>query len=193
MHNKQILQLGDPLLRAKNSSVNFFGTEKFLSIVDVLKKTMHQNSLVGIAAPQLGFNYKIFITEIYKKKDRPSNQIDPLRIYINPKIVWESSEKVSIYEGCGSVLNSELYGPVLRPKIIKIEATDLKGQKFCLKCDGILARYIQHEYDHLQGIIFLDRIKNNKLLISKEYYQKFIRVLSEQEKLKEITIKEYSV
>lgn len=146
---RKIIKIGHPSLKAKNKKVGKFNTNKLRKLVKDLKDTMRKAELVGLAAPQIGENYKVFVTEPRKTKSRTLDQSDQFRMYINSRMIYESKRKVIIYEGCGSV--GDLFGPVKRPKILTIEAYNVKGEKFRLKCDGLLARVIQHEYDHLSG------------------------------------------
>ena len=146
---KQTLQIGDPRLKAENKKVADFNDPVVKQVIQDLVDTMHQNELIGMAAQQIGYNWKIFVTEPRETETRPADQADELRVYINPVIVDFSGEESVIYEGCGSVLNGALFGPVKRPKEITIEAYDQNGKNFRMTCDGILARVIQHEYDHL--------------------------------------------
>ena len=146
MSVQEAIQVGDPRLKAKNISVTAFDDPSIKQIVNDLIETMRSKELlVGLSAPQIGENYKIFVTEPKKTKFRTGNQVDELRVYFNPKIIHQSAEKTTIYEGCGSFLNGQLFGPVKRPKEITVEAIDRKSKKFQLTCDGILARVIQHE------------------------------------------------
>jgi len=111
-------------------------------------------------------------------------------VYINPKIINSSQEGVVIYEGCGSVLNGKLFGPVSRPKQITIEAFELDGKKFQFTAEGILGRVIQHEYDHMFGIEFLEKISDYKKLMTVEWYIERIKNDPENIKASTITIKE---
>ena len=129
------------------------------------------------------------MTEPRETENRPADQADELRVYINPKIVQYSAEENVIYEGCGSVINGALFGPVKRSKEIVIEATDKNGNKFRLNCDGILARVIQHEYDHLWGIEFTEKIFDYKKLMSVEFYRATIKMSPEQVESSKITKK----
>ena len=155
---RTILQIGDPHLKAKNKSIKNLNSPKTKQVINDLIDTMHANELVGIAAPQIGENYGIFVTEPRKTETRTGDQIDELRIYINPVITFQSKTKTVIYEGCGCVAKGALFGPVLRPKEIEIQSYNMDKHKFSLRCDGLLARVIQHEYDHLNGIEFTERI-----------------------------------
>ncbi|MEI7810782.1 MAG: peptide deformylase, partial [bacterium] len=157
-----------------------------------LKDTMRKKNLVGMAAPQIAKNYKIFVTEIRKTKARSEAQLDDFCVFINPKITHFSEKENVIYEGCGSVLSGQLFGPVKRPSEIVVEAFNINGEKFRLLCNGLLARVIQHEYDHLFGVEFTEKILDYKKLMSLEHYINFMKEKKNQNsKLFEITKKEY--
>lgn len=106
---------------------------------------------VGLAAPQVGLPLRIFVTDI---------EGDKHRVFINPEIVLTSQEQVAIEEGCLSL--PKLYLDVTRPEMIKIQAWNEKGRPFTVETGGFLARVIQHEYDHLEGILFIDRLNQFK-------------------------------
>jgi peptide deformylase len=177
---RRTIQIGDPRLKAENQVVVNFSDIKVKKVIKDLKDTMKKNDLIGMAAPQIGENYKLFITQPRKTKARKLPFTDKVRVYINPKITKYSGEKNIIYEGCGSVLKGNLFGPVQRPREIIIRASDERGRKFQLHCDGILARVIQHEYDHMFGVEFTEKIYNYKKLMAREFYVKNIRNSKEQ-------------
>ena len=183
------LQIGDPTLNAKNHKIKDFNDLKLKSIIQDLTDSMYDAGLIGISAPQIGENYQVFVTEPRETKSRPKDQADELRIYINPVIVNKSKEKIIIYEGCGSIANGKLFGPVERPKIITVEAFDEKGKKFRFTADGILGRVIQHEYDHMNGIQFLEKISDYKKVIAFEFYSKRVKNDPKHIKASKITIK----
>ncbi|OGH20171.1 MAG: peptide deformylase [Candidatus Levybacteria bacterium RIFCSPHIGHO2_02_FULL_37_13] len=172
---KIVIQAGHPSLKKKNKQIVNFKSSKLKRLQKYLIDTMHKAGLIGIAAPQIAENYMVFVTHPRKTKSRRLGRTDKLRIYINPKITFKSQEENIIYEGCGSIVKGDLFGPVSRPREIEIEATDENGQKFRLGCDGILARVIQHEYDHLMGIEFLEKVIDYRKVIVGKYYRKKIR------------------
>src|SRR4030042_3107817 len=131
---RKTIQIGDPRLKDKNQIIKNFNDSKVKKVIKDLRDTMIKNDLVGMAAPQIGYNFKIFITQPRKTKARKLPKGDKLRIYINPKIVKYSKEQNIIYEGCGSVLNGNLFGPVKRSKEITIEAFNERKEKFQLHC-----------------------------------------------------------
>jgi len=187
---RELLQLGDERLTKENLEIIDFGSEKIKQVIIDLVETMKEKGLVGIAAPQIGENFKIFVTEPRETEFRTKDQADELRVFINPKIIEESEEKVIIYEGCGSVGRSQIFGPVSRPKTITIEASNENGERFLVKCDGILSRVIQHENDHLSGIEFIEKVSDYTKLVSPEAYGLKIKDSAEQLNNSIITIKE---
>jgi peptide deformylase len=189
---RKTIQIGNPKLKAPNQEVTDFNDPKVKQVIQDLKDSMHNEGIIGMAAPQIGENVKIFVTEPRETDARPADQADQLRVYINPKITYFSEEKILIYEGCGSVSESNLFGPVTRPKIIEIEAYNEKGEKFKFKCDGILSRVIQHEYDHMNGIEFLEKVDDYKKMLTKYWYIQLMKSSPDLIKNGEITIKEYS-
>lgn len=184
---RKIIQIGHPALKAKNEIIADFNSPKLKRLIKDLKDTMHKTGLIGIAAPQIARNYLVFVTQPRKTKTRKLTKIDKFRVYINPKIVFYAKDTSLIYEGCGSVARGNLFGPVIRPKEIRIEAYDENGTKYSLECDGILARVIQHEYDHLFGIEFLEKISDYRQIISAEYYRQSLRNSKEQKQASKIT------
>lgn len=172
---KAVIQAGHLKLKAKNKDIVNINLPKIKKLRRDLIDTMNKAGLIGIASPQIAQNYMMFVTHPRKTKSRNLGRTDILRIYINPKITFKSEGENMIYEGCGSIANGDLFGPVSRPEEIEVEALDEKGQKFRLKYNGILARVIQHEYDHLMGIEFLERINDYKKIVVGDYYRKTIR------------------
>ena len=141
--------------------------------------------------PKIGENFRVFVTEPRETDARPADQADEFRVYINPKIVFRSKEEVVIWEGCGSVLNAKLFGPVKRPKMIEVEARDEKGDKFRFKADGILGRVIQHEQDHLDSSEFTEHVLDYSQLKAVEFYIKDEKNKPEHLEAQKITIKEF--
>ena len=170
---KKTTQVGTPVIRKKSLPVKaIFNSRKIKKIVKDLIDSMRYHNLVGMAAPQIGINQRIFVSEIRETKLRKSNETDPVRVFINPKIISLSRELVFGYEGCGSVANAGLFGKVRRAQSVVVEAFDKKGGKFRLRASGLLARIIQHENDHLDGKVFLDRLSDMESIMSREEYLK---------------------
>ncbi len=148
-------------LREKASPVkprdgNFLYLKK---LCDDMRDTMRFLDGIGIAAPQIGEAKKIFLVETALFADIKI----PSDIFINPKILRHSFKQVSGEEGCLSVRG--LYGTVKRAQSITIEAYDIYGKKFKIKATGLLARVFQHETDHLNGILYIDKAVPSSLHI----------------------------
>jgi len=188
MSVRKVILQGNPKLKAKNAEVKNFLDPKVRQVIKDLKDTLRKSSLVGIAAPQIAENYMIFITHPKNTEFRNFGREDILRVFINPKITYKSTNAVVIYEGCGSVEDKGTvpFGPVLRPKEVEVEALDEKGNKFSLRADGILARVIQHEYDHLRGVEFVQHVDSSKI-VSEKYYKAKIKNSKKQKVASEIT------
>lgn len=168
-----VIEAGDLRLKAKNKIVSDFKSPKIQKLIKDLIDTMPKAGLIGVAAPQIGENHKVFVTYPRNTKARNLGKVDKLRVFINPKITYKSKKQSLIYEGCGSV--ADIFGPVLRPQEVEVESIDQNGQKFSLRADGILGRVIQHEYDHLEGIEFIQKVSDYSKIVVKKYYRKNIR------------------
>ena len=100
-----------------------------------------------------------------------ASDVDELRVFVNPKVTSFSESLVSGWEGCGSVAASNIFGKVSRPKSLIVEAYDSNGDKFTLEAKGLLARVIQHEMDHINGVVFTDKA-DTKTYMSRDEYLK---------------------
>jgi len=173
---RKVIEAGDPRLKAKNKVIKDFKSVQVKKLIKDLADTMYKTDLIGIAAPQIGENCQVFVTHPRNTGARKTLKADKLRVFINPKIVQSSKEQSEIYEGCGSLgNNSGIFGPVIRPKEVQVQALDENGQKFSLRCNGIMARVIQHEYDHLQQTEFIQKVSDYNKIVVKEHYRKHIR------------------
>ena len=172
---KKIIQIGNPILKQKTTPVKNIKTKKVQQTIYDLVDSMKYHKLVGIAAPQISWKLRIFVTEIRKTPTRSPKSKDKLRIYINPEIIWKSPKQVILYEGCGSVAYGQLFGPVKRPEMVTVVAHEKNGKKFEIKADGLLSRVIQHEYDHLEGVEFTEKITDIRRIMSREEYIKRVK------------------
>ena len=187
---RKILQVGEPSLLERSQEVENISCLHSVTVIEDLIETLEEAQGVGIAAPQIGENVRIFITEIPVTPTRLPEHADSLRVYINPEIIEFSNESIEIYESCLSIAFAEFFLPILRPKTITVEAYDLQGRKFRLKCNGLLARAIQHEYDHLNGVLFIEKTKDLKRAISGEHNQALNKSSKEVFEARKITLKE---
>lgn len=150
---RKVIKYGVPSLREKSKEVHKI-SKKVQNLIEDLYDTMYATNGVGLAAPQIGENLRVFVIDV--GVDQKS--MNPIT-FINPKILKKTGG-VNSYEGCLSF--PEAYTNVRRYKYVKIKALDEKGRPFILEADdgSLLARAIQHEFDHLDGILFVDHCRN---------------------------------
>jgi peptide deformylase len=171
MSVKKISEIGSDVIRTRAKELSDVSASKLQKMIDDLTETMRGADLVGIAAPQIGVGSRVFLSEIRKTKVRKDiSEIDSLRVFINPVLVKTSKKQVEGYEGCGSVARGGLYGIVTRPESVVVRAHNEHGDEFELETGGLLARVIQHEIDHLNGICFIDKVTDTKTLLGREEY-----------------------
>lgn len=159
-----ILQDGDPILREVAQPVpeSMFGTDELRHIVEQLAVTLDgESDGVAIAAPQVGISYRIFLVRYDRTKPvvgdetgAPAARPSEIGVFINPSFVRSSRRRIEMDEGCLSVRG--LYGTTLRNERATIRAYDVDGTMFERGGGGLLAQIYQHEYDHLEGILFID-------------------------------------
>lgn len=153
-----IVQKENPILRktATEVSSDLFDSAKLTKIISNMNKSLsEQEDGVAIAAPQIGESLRIFT--ISPRIHEITRQNDIQLTYINPVLTKTSKDKKAMEEGCLSV--RWLYGKVRRSSRVSIEAYDEQGNKFTRGASGLLAQIYQHEIDHLNGILFIDRAK----------------------------------
>jgi peptide deformylase len=151
-----IHKLGDRVLRQPAKRVNKVDDELRQTVVQMLQ-TMYTADGVGLAAPQVGLNKQLIVID-----SEPENPAVPPLILINPEIKKQGNVLAKDQEGCLSVPG--VYMDVVRPEVVEISYKDENGRPCHLKADGFLARIIQHEMDHLNGVMFVDRIDDSLTL-----------------------------
>ncbi len=149
----------DPVLRKKAERVEHIDDALRQFVADMLE-TMHDKRGIGLAAPQVGRSIALFITYVPMKKQDGRKMPPQERIFINPEVLQVSEETQTFSEGCLSIPN--LYINVTRPSSIKIKTTNLQGETFEETLSGFEATNFLHEYDHLQGILITDRLKDSE-------------------------------
>lgn len=160
-----VSQIGSRVIRGVAKSVGFPISKRNGAIIDQLVTQMRGSDLVGMAAPQIGKSVQIFATEVRSTKFR-DREPDKLRVFVNPQILYYSAETEVGYEGCGSVADSNLFGEVERALRVQVAWQDKNGNPRKGTFEGFLARVIQHELDHLKGIVFLDRLTSTQTVMS---------------------------
>ena len=151
---REIIVLPDKRLRLVSEPVKAVDA-RLRALVDDMFETMYEAPGVGLAAIQVGVPTRV-ITADTAKKDEPKQP----QVFVNPEIVWSSEEKTTYEEGCLSI--PEYYEEVERPAQVKVRFTDLDGKAHELEANGLLATVLQHEIDHLNGVLFIDHISKLK-------------------------------
>ena len=141
----EVTKLGEEVLRKKAEPVTEINDE-IRALVEDMFETMIDKDGVGLAAPQIGKSLRLFVVIA---------DDDVRRVFINPQIIKTSTEVGEYDEGCLSI--PQVYETIVRPLEVTVQAYNEKGRPFTLEANGLLARIIQHEYDHLDGILYIDR------------------------------------
>ena len=158
---KTILTEPNKILRQVSNPVDHVGEEE-QKLMDDMFETMYAAPGIGLAAIQIGIPKRIIVMDISRKKENKN----PLH-FVNPEIVWKADEDTIYEEGCLSVPNQ--FAEINRPKECHVKYLDYFGQPQLLKAQGLLATCIQHEIDHLEGILFIDYLsKLKKTMIIKK-------------------------
>jgi peptide deformylase len=154
----EIVTLPNPILRKKTRSVTRFDAD-LQKLIDDMVETMRAANGVGLAAPQIGQSLRLAVIETLPAIDEEGNEIPDSRelyVIINPEIVWESREIVDGIEGCLSIPG--YVGKVSRQQAIRVRGQDRFGKKTRLRLNGWTARIFQHEIDHLEGTLYIDKL-----------------------------------
>jgi peptide deformylase len=164
--NLSILQYGDPILRAKGKRIDKIDN-RIRELAANMLDTMHAANGVGLAAQQVGEALQLTVLDVSQVEDRPSSmrlngeEVDPKTkmplILINPQIILGDQTDVET-EGCLSF--PEITGEIERAEAVMARAQSLEGNKIEIEASGLLARALQHEIDHLNGILFIDRMSS---------------------------------
>ena len=157
-----IVAFGSPVLREKTESIEKDSPELQTLILDMFE-TMRNASGVGLAAPQIGRSERLFViglsvlTEMDPETEPPIAELENLAV-INPEMELLESEKIEFEEGCLSIPDLREY--VTRPDRIRVKFQDQNFKKYDLEVDGLFSRVFQHEFDHLNGVLFIDKISS---------------------------------
>ncbi len=164
----EISQLGNPQLRLQAEPIADVKAPAVQKLIDSLIKTLKQSQGVGIAAPQVGRSQRLLIIASHPNSRYPHAPTMTPTALINPKIIAKSDELEKDWEGCLSVPG--IRGLVPRSKTIEVEYSDRFGNHKTVVFNDFMARIFQHEYDHLEGKVFLDRVESTLELISEAEY-----------------------
>ncbi|MBX2832545.1 MAG: peptide deformylase [Rhodospirillales bacterium] len=164
---REILIVPDPRLKKECAAVTEVNDE-IRQLLDDMLETMYAAPGIGLAAPQIGVMKRVVVMDVSDEKDKP----EPLKL-INPEIIWESEELAVYQEGCLSI--PDQYADVERPAEVGMRYMDENGKEHEIEADGLLATCIQHEIDHLDGVLFTDylsALKRNMIIKKVQKLQK---------------------
>jgi peptide deformylase len=167
---RPILVLPDARLRLVSEPVKSVDNS-IRELMDELVETMHDAPGIGLAAIQIGVAKRVLVLDL-AKKDEPSQP----QFFVNPEIVWSSDEKSVYEEGCLSI--PEYYEEVERPSRVRAKYLDREGKRREIEAEGLMATALQHEIDHLNGVLFIDHISKLK---RDRVIKKFIKQAKQKE------------
>jgi peptide deformylase len=155
----KIARIGHPVVRqaARPLTADEIGSAEVQRLIDDMQETMYDYEGVGVAAPQVHVGLRLAVLEVPASDDRARSAV-PFTVLVNPVVKPLGKKLVTAYEGCLSV--PDLRGPVPRHERIELRALDREGKPFEIEASGFHARVIQHECDHLDGGVYLDRMTN---------------------------------
>ncbi len=159
-----IYTLPDEMLRRSSETIQEIDGE-IEALARNMIDAMHAGNGIGLAGVQVGITKRIFVVHV--NRDRP-------RVFINPTIIETSVDEVEYEEGCLSIPG--VYSDVRRPAAVRIQAWNERGRPFNLDAEGMLARVVLHEYDHLNGVLFLDHLSDRKREKLLREYDRLARV-----------------
>ncbi|MGR8929669.1 MAG: peptide deformylase [Gammaproteobacteria bacterium] len=166
----KIAQLGAEVLRIEARPVDDFTAREFHELVESLHNAMLESNGVGIAAPQLGMSYRLIIVASRPTSRYPSApEMAPL-LMVNPSYTVTDATLVKDWEGCLSIPGIRALVP--RYRSVQVSYQDQEGRNRQIVLHDFPARVFQHEYDHLQGLVYLDRVKDNRDIISESEFLK---------------------
>ena len=161
---RQIVVMGDPILRTATAEVDAFDRDLKMLVRDLFE-TMYHAEGIGLAAPQIGISRRVIVIDL-RSEEQPEARL----ALINPSVVWASAESDKEPEGCLSIPGLEEV--IKRSLAIRVEAVDIDGGRMELEAEGLFARVLQHEMDHLDGILFVDRVSALKRRILMKKWKK---------------------
>lgn len=175
------VQIGNKVLKTVCTPVDFPIDDPTQALISNLVDSMRDAGLIGMAACQIGETKRIMVMELRSNPDTGREEESELYVCVNPVVVSTSKENSTIFEGCGSLSRGTLFGRVTRPKHITLRYQDQNGEFREKELSGLLSHVAQHEIDHLDGTIFIDRMEDPTDLYDLEEYKK-IREQESQEK-----------
>ena len=161
---REIVLLGEPVLRQEAEEVTSFDDD-LRGLVRDMFETMYHAEGIGLAAPQVGISKRVLVVDL-RREDGPEARV----ALVNPVVAWASDEVEKEPEGCLSIPGLE--DVVVRPWAVRVEGFDPKGQPVVIEADELFSRALQHEIDHLNGVLFLDHLSPLKRRMALKKWKK---------------------
>ena len=163
----KVARMGHPVLRekARELTLQELGSPELADLVEDMIETMAEYAGVGLAAPQVHHGLRVFVMQT-----DPDDEAT-LRVAVNPRLTPLGEEGWEDWEGCLSI--PDIHGRVPRSTSVRLEALDAEGRAYAEELEGLAARVCQHEYDHLEGFIFIDRMRDFTSLCFGEEYRRY--------------------
>ncbi len=175
----KVARIGHPVVRAKARDLSDveIGSPEIQRLIDDMVETMHEYDGVGLAAPQVHVSLRLAVIEVPAHDERAEDEV-PLTVLVNPRLTLLGGETLPGFEGCLSVPG--LRGEVPRHARLRLEALDRDGAPYVVEAEDFFARVIQHECDHLDGSVYLDRMQGMRSLSFIEEFEKHQRGSGEE-------------
>lgn len=169
----KVARIGNPVVRTRAEEVPVKGitSPDIQRLIEDMVDTMHEYDGVGVAAPQVHVSLRLAVIEVPASDERSRAEV-PLTVLVNPVVTPLGDEMVSGWEGCLSV--PELRGVVPRWRRVALTARDRKGRSYTIEAEDFFARVIQHECDHLDGSVYLDRMKGMRSLCFLPEFERYV-------------------
>lgn len=165
-----IAKLGEDVLRQKAKKVEDVNSKEIKTVINNMISCLNKSNGIGLAAPQIFHSYQILIISSKPNARYPDAPYMKDEIIINPQIIEKSQKKEKSWEGCLSIPG--IRAQVSRHTSITVKYTTILNEEKIQTFEGFVARIFQHEYDHLEGLVFIDRVEDNKDIVSEEVYFK---------------------
>jgi peptide deformylase len=176
----KVARIGHPVIRrpARDLTREELRSPDLQRLVDDMTETMHEYDGVGLAGPQVHLGLRIAVIEVPGSDERSIAAV-PLTVLINPRVTPLGEETADLWEGCLSI--PELRGVVPRFRRLRLEALDRRGKPYTVEAEDFFARVIQHECDHLDGGVYLDRMRDMRTLCFLPEFERFVQHAHEEE------------
>jgi len=171
---REVATIGNPVLRqvAREIPADLIGSEELETLIADMIATMRKEGGIGIAAPQISVSVRAAVIEVERDSTRyPDSPVFDLEVLLNPRVTITDESEQSYWEGCLSI--PDLRGLVTRPRAVRIDYTNCEGRAKSIEVEDFLATVFQHELDHLDGVLFIDRVRDTTKLATIEDYRRY--------------------